>query len=156
MAIRWADGMPEHVLETQVFNRKDVRIPPHEMHYEKTNYYQFSTDVLIYALAPHMHYRGKDFSLYKVEHPQTDAERRQLVLRVAGVPLWLAAHLRVRKTAASSRRAKRFLGDALRQLALQPQQPEPARRWWPRAESEQEMLNVPAVKYEIVDFGDEP
>ena len=59
--------MPQHVIETKVFNRKDLRLRPHALHYEKTSHYQFSTDVLIHALAPHMHYRGKDFTLYNVE-----------------------------------------------------------------------------------------
>ena len=42
----------------------------------RPSYYQFPTDVLIYALAPHMHYRGKDFTLYKVEHPGTAGRAR--------------------------------------------------------------------------------
>jgi hypothetical protein len=82
MAIRWASAPPQHVLETKVFNRKDLRIAPHENHYEKISYHAFATDVLIHALGPHMHFRGKDFTLYHVENPQTQHERRTLVLCV--------------------------------------------------------------------------
>jgi thiol-disulfide isomerase/thioredoxin len=82
LGIVWAKQKPEHVIDTQVFNRKDLRLKPHTLHYEKTSYYQYATDVLIYALAPHMHYRGKDFSLYQVEHLGTPEEKRTLVLRI--------------------------------------------------------------------------
>jgi hypothetical protein len=82
LGIRWAPGPPERLLETQVFNRKDIRLRPHDGHYEKSNFYQFSTDVLIHALAPHMHFRGRDFVLYKIENPQTPDERRTLILKM--------------------------------------------------------------------------
>ncbi len=82
MGIVWANEKPEHVIETKVFNRKDLRLRPHTLHYEKTSYYQFTTDVLIHALAPHMHYRGKDFVLYKVENPGTADEQRELILKI--------------------------------------------------------------------------
>jgi len=82
MGIIWADKKPEHLLETHVFNRKDLRIPAQDSHYERSNWYQFSTDVLVYALAPHMHYRGKDYILYKVTNPNTKEEKREVVLKV--------------------------------------------------------------------------
>lgn len=82
MSIKWAAQKPEHVLETKVFNRKDIRLRPHEMHCEKANYYQFPTDVLIYALAPHMHYRGKDFTLYRSINPGTPDEKQELIIKI--------------------------------------------------------------------------
>jgi thiol-disulfide isomerase/thioredoxin len=155
LAIRWATEKPEHVLQTQVFNRKDVRIPPHEMHYEKTNYYQFSTDVLIYALAPHMHYRGKDFTLYKVEHPGTDRERREQILQV---PTY---HFGWQRTYEFEKPLRLKAGEALYSVThfdnshYNPNNPDPEALVRYGLMSEQEMLNL-RVKYEVVDFGDEP
>lgn len=82
MGIIWAKEKPKHTIETHVFNRKDIRLRPNDSHYEMTNYYAFSSDVLIYALAPHMHYRGKSFKLYKVRNPKTKNETRELLLKV--------------------------------------------------------------------------
>ena len=82
MGIIWAKEKPEHLIETKVFNRKDIRLRPHDSHYEMTNWYPFSTDVRIYALAPHMHYRGKDYLLYKVTQPGTPFEKREVILKV--------------------------------------------------------------------------
>ena len=82
MGIVWAKQPPERVIETKVFNRKDLRIRPHVQHYEKRSHYQFATDVRIHALAPHMHYRGKDFTLYKVTNLGTAEEQRQLILKI--------------------------------------------------------------------------
>jgi thiol-disulfide isomerase/thioredoxin len=153
MAIRWAAAPPEHVLQTQVFNRKDVRIPPHALHYEKTNYYQFPTDVLIHALAPHMHYRGKDFTIYKVENPQTDHERRELILTV---PTY---HFGWQRTYEFEQPLRLKAGDALYSVThfdnsnYNPNNPDPEVLVRYGLMSEQEMLNV-RVKYEIVDFDD--
>lgn len=82
LGIIWAKEKPDHVLETQVFNRKDIKIRPHVLHYESGRFYQFSTDVKIHALAPHMHYRGKDYMLYKVTNPGTPEEERHIVLSI--------------------------------------------------------------------------
>jgi thiol-disulfide isomerase/thioredoxin len=155
MAIRWAPQAPEHLLQTQVFNRKDVRIPPHALHYEKTNYYQFPTDVLIYALAPHMHYRGKDFSIYKVTSPQTDHEQRELIMTI---PTY---HFGWQRTYELEQPLRLKAGDALYSVThfdnshYNPNNPDPEALVRYGLMSEQEMLNV-RVKYEIVNFDDEP
>ena len=153
MAIRWASQKPEHVIDTKVFNRKDIRLRPHDMHYEKTNYCQFSTDVLIYALAPHMHYRGKDFTLYKIENPQTDRERRQLVVQVP------AYHFGWQRTYEFEKPLRLKAGDALFSVThfdnshYNPNNPDPEALVRYGLQSEQEMLNL-RVKYEAVDFGE--
>jgi hypothetical protein len=153
MAIRWAATKPEHALDTQVFNRKDIRLRPHDMHYEKTNYYQFASDVLIYALAPHMHYRGKDFTLYKVENPQSASERRTLVLQVP------AYHFGWQRTYEFEQPLRLKAGDALLSVThfdnshYNPNNPDPEALVRYGLQSEQEMLNL-RVKYESVDFGD--
>ncbi|MBX3426375.1 MAG: hypothetical protein KF688_11905 [Pirellulales bacterium] len=154
MAIRWADVEPEHVLQTKVFNRKDVRIPPHEVHYQRTHYCQFSTDVLIYALGPHMHFRGKDFTLYKVEFPQTAQERRRLVLRV---PTY---HFGWQRTYEFETPLQLKAGEALLAVThfdnsrFNPNNPDPEALVRYGLLSEQEMLNL-RVKYERVDFGED-
>ncbi len=151
MGITWAPGKPEHVILTKVFNRKDLRLRPHDQHYEKLSYYQFPTDVVIHALGPHMHYRGKDFTLYKVENPGTDAEKRTLVLRVATYDFnWQRTYEFVHPLELKA-------GDALLSVAhfdnsyLNPNNPDPEAAVRFGLKSEQEMLNM-RVKYEEVDF----
>jgi len=155
LAIRWADGPPQHVLKTKVFNRKDIRLPPGDAHYEQRCYHMFETDVLIHALGPHMHYRGKDFSLYKVVAPQTEREQRQLVLRV---PTY---HFSWQRTYEFEKPLRLKAGEALLSVThfdnsrFNPHNPDPAAVVRYGLKSEQEMLNV-RFKYESVDFGDAP
>jgi thiol-disulfide isomerase/thioredoxin len=153
MAIRWAEGPPKHVIHTKVFNRKDLRLRPHDMHYEKKTYYQFTTDVLIHALAPHMHYRGKDFTLVKVENPGSDQERRTLVLKIAMYDFnWQRTYEFVHPL-------KLKAGDALYSVThfdnshFNPNNPNPEASVRFGLKSEQEMLNL-RIKYETADFGD--
>jgi len=153
LAIIWADEKPEHVIETQVFNRKDIRLRPHTQHYEKTSYYQFSTDVRIYALAPHMHFRGKDFTLYKVENMGTPAELRQLVLKIPAYDFnWQRTYEFIRPLNLKA-------GDALYSIAhfdnshYNPNNPDPEASVRFGLLSDQEMLNMRA-KFERVDLGD--
>ncbi len=152
MGIRWSKQKPAHVLETKVFNRKDIRLRPHDMHYEKANYYQFPTDVLIYALAPHMHYRGKDFALYKAEHPGTPEEKRHLIMSVPTYDFnWQRTYEFVNPV-------KLKAGDALYTVThfdnshYNPNNPDPEALVKFGLLSAQEMLNL-RVKYEVVDFG---
>jgi thiol-disulfide isomerase/thioredoxin len=153
MGIIWAAGKPKHVVETKVFNRKDLRIRPHDGHYEKTSHYQFRTDVLIYALAPHMHYRGKDFTLYKVENPGTPDERRTLVLMASAYDFnWQRTYEFVNPLRLKA-------GDALYSVThfdnshFNPNNPDPEAFVRFGLKSEQEMLNL-RTKYEEADFGD--
>lgn len=152
MSIKWAQGKPEHVLETKVFNRKDIRLRPHDMHYEKANYYQFPTDVLIYALAPHMHYRGKSFALYKATNPGTPEEKRELILKI---PVY---DMNWQRTYEFVNPIKLKAGDALYSVTYfdnshyNPNNPDPEKLVRYGLKSENEMLNL-RVKYEVVDFG---
>jgi len=153
MSIKWAKSKPEHVLETRVFNRKDIRLRPHDMHYEKANYYQFPTDVLIYALAPHMHYRGKSFALYKATNPGTPEEKRELILKV---PVY---DMNWQRTYEFVKPIKLKAGDALYSVTYfdnshyNPNNPDPEKLVRYGLKSENEMLNL-RVKYEVVDFGE--
>jgi Copper type II ascorbate-dependent monooxygenase, C-terminal domain len=153
MSIKWAPGKPDHVLETKVFNRKDIRLRPHAMHYEKATYYQFPTDVLVYALAPHMHYRGKSFVLYKATDPGTPEEKRELILKV---PVY---DMNWQRTYEFVHPIKLRAGDALYSVThfdnshYNPNNPDPEKLVRYGLKSESEMLNF-RVKYEAVDFGD--
>ena len=153
MALIWATGQPKHVIHTRVFNRKDIRLRPHDMHHEKRAYYQFPTDVKIHALAPHMHYRGKDFTLYKVENPGNDEERRTLVLKI---PVY---DFNWQRTYEFVNPLKLKAGDALYSIThfdnshYNPSNPDPEALVRFGLKSEQEMLNL-RTKYEEADFGD--
>ncbi len=147
LGLIWAPGKPAHVLETQVFNRKDLRIPPHALHYEKRSHYQFSTDVLIHALAPHMHFRGKDFTLYKLIDPGTPAEQKQLILKIP------AYDFNWQRTYEFKNPLPLRAGDALLSIAhfdnshYNPFNPDPEALVRFGLQSEQEMLNL-RVKFE--------
>jgi len=152
LGLTWAKEKPAHVIETQVFNRKDIRLKPHDGHYEKTSHYQFSTDVLIHALAPHMHYRGKDFTLYKVENYGTADEQRTLILEIPNYDFnWQRTYEFVTPLRLKA-------GDVLQSMAHfdnshhNPNNPDPEAAVRFGLLSDQEMLNMRA-KFERVDFG---
>ncbi|MEQ8617686.1 MAG: hypothetical protein RIB44_14025 [Lacipirellulaceae bacterium] len=151
LGIIWAKGVPEHVIETQVFNRKDIRLRPHVLHYEKESYYQFTTDVLIHALAPHMHYRGKDFTLYKIENLGLPNEKRTLILKIA------AYDFNWQRTYEFVNPLKLKAGDALFSVAhfdnshFNPNNPDPEASVRFGLLSNQEMLNM-RVKFERANF----
>ncbi len=153
MGIIWAPKKPEHVILTKVFNRKDLRIRPHEMHYERTSYHPFATDVLIHALGPHMHFRGKDFTLYKIENPGEEGERRTLILKISAYDFnWQRTYEYINPIRLKA-------GDALYSIAHfdnsqnNPNNPDPEATVRFGLKSEQEMLNL-RTKYEVADFGD--
>ena len=153
LGLHWADQEPAHVVETQVFNRKDLRIKPHTQHYEKVSHYQFTTDVLIHALAPHMHYRGKDFTLYKVENYGTEDEQKTLVLKI---PVY---DFNWQRTYEFINPLKLKAGDVLQSVVhfdnshYNPNNPDPEAAVRFGLLSDQEMLNMRA-KFERVDFGE--
>ncbi len=153
MGIVWAKEIPQRVIETKVFNRKDLRIRPHDQHYEKRSHYQFATDVLIHALAPHMHYRGKDFTLYKIENYGTPEERRSLVLKIPAYDFnWQRTYEFVNPLTLRA-------GEILYSVAhfdnshYNPNNPDPERSVRFGLLSEQEMLNMRA-KFERVNLDD--
>jgi hypothetical protein len=75
VAFRWAKGLPKEEVFTEVF-RKPIgrfRVPPHHPHYRVEDTYYFKHDVLVDAIRPHFHLRGKSFRLEVVERdPDTD------------------------------------------------------------------------------------
>jgi len=154
LGLKWATVPPEHVIETKVFNRKDLRLRPHVGHYEKISHYQFATDVLIYALAPHMHFRGKDFTLYKIENLAAENEQRQLILKIPAYDFnWQRTYEFVNPLRLKA-------GEVLLSVAhfdnshYNPNNPDPEAAVRFGLLSDQEMLNMRA-KFERVDFGEE-
>lgn len=89
VAFRWAQELPQEEVLTEVF-RKPIgrfRVPPHHPHYRVEDTYYFAHDVLIDAVRPHFHLRGKSFRLEIVERdPDTDEVMR--VTPVLSVPLF--------------------------------------------------------------------
>jgi len=149
MGIVWAKEKPQHVIETKVFNRKDIRLMPHDSHYEMSNWYAFETDVKIYALAPHMHFRGKDYLLYKVTKPNTKEEKREIVLKIANYDFnW-------QRTYEFEKPIELRAGDALFAVMhfdnshFNPNNPDPEQKIGFGIKSDQEMFNT-RVKFERV------
>lgn len=86
VGFRWAKEKPQEEVLTKVF-RKPIgrfRIPPQEHHYAMEDSYYFQHDVLIDAIRPHFHYRGKSYRVEIVERdPETDEiTSRKTLLRV--------------------------------------------------------------------------
>ncbi len=149
MGIIWAKEKPKHIIETKVFNRKDIKLSAHDSHYEMTNWYAFETDVKIYALAPHMHFRGKDYLLYKVTQPNTPQEKREVVLKIANYDFnW-------QRTYEFEKPIELKAGDALLAVGhfdnshFNPNNPDPERAIGFGIKSDQEMFNT-RVKFERV------
>jgi hypothetical protein len=75
VAFRWATEKPREEVLTEVF-RKPIgrfRIPPRHSHFRVEDTYYFEHDVLIDAIRPHFHVRGKSFRLEMLTRdPDTD------------------------------------------------------------------------------------
>ena len=85
----WADKTPQEEVYTKVFRKPIGRfsIPPHAGHHTMQDSCYFKHDVLIDAIRPHFHYRGKSFRLEQITRdPETD----QIVQRntILTVPVW--------------------------------------------------------------------
>ncbi|MDG2206276.1 MAG: redoxin domain-containing protein [Pirellulales bacterium] len=85
----WAEKPPREEVFTKVF-RKPIgrfRIPSHTSHHTMQDSCYFEHDVLIDAIRPHFHYRGKSFRLERVNRdPETDEiAQRETIL---SVPVW--------------------------------------------------------------------
>jgi peroxiredoxin/mono/diheme cytochrome c family protein len=84
VGFRWAQEPPTEEVFTKVFRRPVGRfnIPPHVSHYRMEDSYHFKKDVLIDAVRPHFHYRGKSYRVEVIERdPATDeiTSRRTLL-----------------------------------------------------------------------------
>jgi len=89
VAFRWAPRPPQEEVFTAVFRKPIGRfqIPPHHPHFRAEDTYFFEHDVLIDAIRPHFHLRGKSFRVELIQRdPKTDAvgERNTVIT----VPVW--------------------------------------------------------------------
>ena len=86
VAFQWASRPPEEQVLTKVFRKATgrFRVPPYESHYRVEDSYYFEHDVVIDAIRPHYHLRGRSYRLEMIRrNPQTDAiEERRTVLSV--------------------------------------------------------------------------
>jgi len=57
----FADSPPERELRIHMFGSEDLAIPPHAQHHAETADFTFAKDGQIYAMLPHMHWRGKSW-----------------------------------------------------------------------------------------------
>ena len=108
---------------------------------------------MTHALPPHMHYRGKDFTLWKVTNPGTDEEERHIVLKIPTYDFnW-------QRTYEFKEPIPLRAGDALYSVThfdnshYNPHNPDPEALVRFGLQSEQEMLNM-RVKFERVDLGE--
>src|SRR5437016_9440927 len=89
VAFRWAEKAPKEEVLTRVF-RKPIgrfRVPPFASHYKMEDSYYFEQDVLVDAIRPHFHLRGKSYRLEMIERDEATGEilKRTTIL---SVPVW--------------------------------------------------------------------
>ncbi|HEX5105536.1 MAG TPA: redoxin domain-containing protein [Pirellulaceae bacterium] len=86
VAFQWGAGTPAEEVLTRVFRKPTGRfkVPPYAGHYVVEDTYYFENDVVIEAIRPHMHLRGKKWRLERIErNPETDEiESRETILSV--------------------------------------------------------------------------
>ena len=142
MALIFHDRKPEIVIDTKVENNKNIKIKPHDGHSRASDRYWFKDDVEIYALAPHMHYRGKDYTLYKVENPGEANEVKTKILEVS------AYDFRWQRTYEFEKPLQLKAGDLLEAVGhfdnsyFNPNNPKPGHHVRFGLESESEMFNT--------------
>jgi hypothetical protein len=67
------DEPPENVMRDEPIVNPRIQIPPYDGNYETQASRVFNDDILLYALTPHMHYRGKEMK-YTVVYPDGTSE----------------------------------------------------------------------------------
>jgi len=86
VGFRWADGKPRQEVHTAVFRVPigGFRIPPQDPHFRMEDTYYFAHDVVLDAIRPHFHFRGKSFRLELIKRNQQSDEidERRTILTV--------------------------------------------------------------------------
>lgn len=89
VAFRWAKQPPQEEVLTSVFRKPIGRfqIPPQHPHFRAEDTYYFEHDILVDAIRPHYHLRGKSYRLEMIER---DPKTEEVVSRktVLTVPLY--------------------------------------------------------------------
>lgn len=76
VGFQWASEAPAEEILTEVF-RKPIgrfRIPPFEHHHRMEDTYYFKDDIVVDAIRPHFHYRGKSFRLEMIQRNENTDE----------------------------------------------------------------------------------
>ncbi len=73
IGIYFHDEPPEHSIQTMILANGRIRIPPHAPAHKESAERAFDTDVLVYSLLPHAHYRGKA-SEFRAVYPDGSEE----------------------------------------------------------------------------------
>jgi hypothetical protein len=66
---------PANVMRDEPIVNTMIRTPPYESNYHTQSSRVFDNDIMLYALTPHMHYRGKSMQ-YTAEYPDGTLEVR--------------------------------------------------------------------------------
>ena len=59
IGIYFHDKPPEHKINAMILANGRIKIPPHASNHAEQAIREFKTDVLVYSILPHSHYRGK-------------------------------------------------------------------------------------------------
>src|SRR5262249_14020712 len=117
----FAKEPPKRKIETQPVYNFLFRIPPGAANHEVESSFTFKKDGYIYGLMPHMHLRGKDFTIRAI-YPD---KREETLLFVPKVSFnWQGAY-RPAGAAQDAEGDEAPLRRPLRQLESQPAQPRP-------------------------------
>ncbi|MEQ8860935.1 MAG: redoxin family protein [Pseudomonadales bacterium] len=73
IGIYFHDEPPEHRIQSMILANGRIRIPPHAPAHKESAERSFDTDVLVYSLLPHAHYRGKA-SEFRAVYPDGSEE----------------------------------------------------------------------------------
>ena len=73
LGLYFHDEEPQRALITEAASSIRIYIPPNALDHEMTASKTFDTDVLLYELSPHMHYRGSRFR-YEAHYPDGSVE----------------------------------------------------------------------------------
>lgn len=71
-----ADEKVDHVFRTGIFIDQSIKIPPHERAFQWSQSKDIKSDIILYSMNPHMHFRGKAMR-FELESP--DGQRETLV-----------------------------------------------------------------------------
>lgn len=145
----FCDEPPKTEIMTAVENKKRIHVPAHSTHTKISDRYWFKNDVTIQAIGPHMHFRGKDYTLFKVTDPSTPDEKRTPILQV------FAYDIRWQRTYEFKKPLYLKAGDYLEAVAhfdnshFNPNNPDPTEPVEFGLQSEAEMFNT-RFRYTIV------
>jgi hypothetical protein len=76
VGIVFSDKPPKRELRMNMFGTEDLRIPPHAPHHAQRASFEFEKDGQIFAMLPHMHWRGK---AYQASIETTDGKTETLL-----------------------------------------------------------------------------